>query len=149
MSLVFYKVFSTSQIGLLSGGLGTLTCAMGSFINGYGLFRGIVVGGIAMAATNLLFALLAHYPYQWLLHCGCRRSIHNGGIHGCLCCILIAVMRPPNKRRLRQLIAHNIGGIQRRTCGYAWRQKPPISSREVFAVNGFAVAERFVRDNGL
>ena len=40
---------------------------MGSFINArYGLFRGIVVGGIAMAATNLLFALLAHYPYQWL-----------------------------------------------------------------------------------
>ena len=73
MSLVFYKEigFSTSQIGLLSGGLGTLTvcifAVMGSFINArYGLFRGIVVGGIAMAATNLLFALLAHYPYQWL-----------------------------------------------------------------------------------
>lgn len=73
MSLVFYKEigFSKSQIGLLSGGLGTVTvcvfAVMGSIINArYGLFRGIVVGGIAMAATNLLFAALAHHPEQWL-----------------------------------------------------------------------------------
>ncbi len=73
MSLVFYKEigFSKSQIGLLSGGLGTVTvcvfAVLGSFINArYGLFRGIVLGGCAMAATNFLFALLAHYPEQWL-----------------------------------------------------------------------------------
>lgn len=73
MSLVFYKEigFSKSQIGLLSGGLGTITvclfAVLGSFINArYGLFRGIVVGGIAMAATNLLFAALYYHPEQWL-----------------------------------------------------------------------------------
>lgn len=73
MSLVFYKEvgFSKSEIGLLSGGLGTLTvCAFaifGGFINArYGLFRGLLLGGIAMAATNLLFAALAYHPEKWL-----------------------------------------------------------------------------------
>lgn len=73
MSLIFYKEigFTTSEIGLLSGGLGTLTICVfsifGSFVNAYyGLFRGIVLGGIAMAATNLLFAALAVYPEKWL-----------------------------------------------------------------------------------
>lgn len=73
MSLVFYKEigFSKSQIGLLSGGLGTVTvcifAVLGSFINArYGLFRGIVLGGIAMAGTNLLFAALYYHPEEWL-----------------------------------------------------------------------------------
>ena len=72
-SLIFYKEigFSTSEIGLLSGGLGTVTICVfaifGSFFNArYGLFKGIVLGGIAMASTNLLFAVLAHYPEKWL-----------------------------------------------------------------------------------
>ncbi len=69
MSIVFYKEigFSISQIGLLSGGLGTITVCvfaiLGSMVNArYGLFRGIIVAGVAMAATNLLFALLSFYP---------------------------------------------------------------------------------------
>ncbi|MGI9348024.1 MAG: AmpG family muropeptide MFS transporter [Gammaproteobacteria bacterium] len=73
MSAIFYKEvgFSISEIGLLSGGLGTLTicvfAVMGSFINArYGLYRGILLGGIAMASTNLLFALLAIWPERWL-----------------------------------------------------------------------------------
>ena len=73
MSLVFYKEvgFKTSEIGLVSGGLGTLTVCtfaiIGSFFNArYGLFRGIILGGVAMASTNLLFAALAVYPEKWL-----------------------------------------------------------------------------------
>ena len=73
MSIVFYKEvgFSISQIGLLSGGLGTITvcifAVLGSTINArYGLYKGIIIGGLAMAATNLLLALLAVYPEQWL-----------------------------------------------------------------------------------
>lgn len=73
MSIVFYKEigFSISQIGLLSGGLGTITvcifAVLGSGINArYGLYKGIIVGGLAMAATNVLFALLAVWPEQWL-----------------------------------------------------------------------------------
>ena len=73
MSIVFYKEigFSKNEIGLLSGGLGTITvcifAVLGSGINArYGLYRGIVIGGIAMATTNLLFALLAFWPERWL-----------------------------------------------------------------------------------
>ena len=73
MSIVFYKEigFSKSEIGLLSGGLGTITvcifAVLGSAINArYGLYRGIIVGGVAMASTNLLFALLAIWPERWL-----------------------------------------------------------------------------------
>ena len=69
MSLVFYSEigFSKSDIALYSKGYGTLAVCLfaivGSLINAhYGLWRGIFVGGIAMAATNLLFALLAHFP---------------------------------------------------------------------------------------
>ena len=73
MSLVFYQEvgFSKNEIGLVSGGLGTFTICvfaiLGSFVNArYGLFRGIVLGGIAMAVTNLLFAALAWHPEEWL-----------------------------------------------------------------------------------
>lgn len=73
MSIVFYKEigFSKSEIGLLSGGLGTITVCLfailGSAVSArYGLFRGILLGGIAMAATNLLFAWLAHAPSREL-----------------------------------------------------------------------------------
>lgn len=69
MSIVFYREagFSISEIGLLSGGLGTITvcifAVLGSAINArYGLYRGIILGGIAMASTNILFAVLAFYP---------------------------------------------------------------------------------------
>lgn len=73
MSLIFYKEigFSKSDIALLSGGLGTVTVCIfaifGSFINArYGLLHGIVLGGLAMASTNLLFAALAYYPQKEL-----------------------------------------------------------------------------------
>ena len=73
MSVVFYKEvgFSISEIALLSGGLGTVTVCIfavfGSLFNArYGLLKGIVLGGLAMAATNLLFAALAYHPAQWL-----------------------------------------------------------------------------------
>ena len=69
MSLVFYREigFSKSDIALYSKGYGAAAIAvfavLGSLINArYGLLRGIIIGGIAMALTNLLFALLAWYP---------------------------------------------------------------------------------------
>ena len=73
MSIIFYKEigFSKNDIALYSKGFGTLAlCAfavIGSLINArYGLYRGLFIGGIAMASTNLLFAILAYYPAEWL-----------------------------------------------------------------------------------
>jgi PAT family beta-lactamase induction signal transducer AmpG len=73
MSLVFYKEigFSKGEIALYQKGFGTVSvcifAVIGSLINArYGLFRGIVLSGIAMASTNLLFALLAAHPVKWL-----------------------------------------------------------------------------------
>lgn len=73
MSLVFYKEvgFSKTDIALYQKGLGTFSVCvfsiLGSLINArYGLFRGMVLSGIAMASTNLLFALLAMHPARWL-----------------------------------------------------------------------------------
>ena len=73
MSVLFYKEvgFSKNEIGLISGGMGTITVCVfaivGSFINArYGLIKGIFLGGITMAATNLLFAALFFYPEKWL-----------------------------------------------------------------------------------
>ena len=73
MSLVFYTEigFSKSDIALYSKGYGALAitafAVLGSLINArYGLLRGIILGGVAMALTNLLFALLAWYPSSGL-----------------------------------------------------------------------------------
>ena len=73
MSLVFYTEigFSKSDIALYSKGYGALAitafAVLGSLINArYGLLRGILLGGVAMALTNLLFALLAWYPSSGL-----------------------------------------------------------------------------------
>ena len=73
MSLVFYTEigFSKSDIALYSKGYGAISIAifavLGSLINArYGLLRGIIIGGVAMALTNLLFALLAWYPSSGL-----------------------------------------------------------------------------------
>ena len=73
MSLVFYKEigFSKSDIALYSKGYGavaiTVFAVLGSLINArYGVLRGLIIGGVAMALTNLLFALLAWYPTAWL-----------------------------------------------------------------------------------
>lgn len=69
MSIIFYKEigFSKGDIALYSKGFGTLAlctfAVIGSIINArYGLFRGLLIGGIAMASTNLLFALLWVFP---------------------------------------------------------------------------------------
>jgi PAT family beta-lactamase induction signal transducer AmpG len=76
MSLVFYKEigFSKADIALYQKGLGTISVCffsvVGSVVNArYGLFRGILLSGIAMASTNLLFALLAWHPVRWLFTC--------------------------------------------------------------------------------
>lgn len=66
MSILFYKEigFTTDQIGFynkLVGGFLTMIFAfMGAMINTrYGLIRGLIIAGIAMSATNLLFAVMA------------------------------------------------------------------------------------------
>jgi PAT family beta-lactamase induction signal transducer AmpG len=66
MSILFYKEvgFTTDQIGFYSkliGGLLTAVFAfLGAMINTrFGLIRGLMIGGIAMASTNLLFALMS------------------------------------------------------------------------------------------
>lgn len=73
MSIIFYEEvgFKKSDIALYSKGFGTLAlcvfAVIGSVINArYGLLRGLLIGGIAMAATNLLFAVLFIYPEKWL-----------------------------------------------------------------------------------
>jgi PAT family beta-lactamase induction signal transducer AmpG len=74
MSLVFYRElgFSTDQIALYQkffGGLATVVFSvLGAVINTrYGVMRGMLVGGIAMAASNLMYALMAVVgPVPWL-----------------------------------------------------------------------------------
>ena len=66
MSIVFYKEvgFTDSQIGIFSKGLtGFVTIifsVIGSIINArFGLIRGLLIGGISMAASNLMFSWIA------------------------------------------------------------------------------------------
>jgi MFS transporter, PAT family, beta-lactamase induction signal transducer AmpG len=74
MSLVFYVElgFTTEEIALYQkflGGLFTVVCSLlGALINTrYGVMRGMLVGGIAMAVANLLYALMAAVgPQAWL-----------------------------------------------------------------------------------
>ncbi len=73
MSLLFYTEvgFSKSDIALYSKGYGTVAfvafAVFGSLITArYGLLRGLIIGGVAMALTNLLFAALTFYPAPWL-----------------------------------------------------------------------------------
>jgi PAT family beta-lactamase induction signal transducer AmpG len=69
MSLVFYVElgFSTEEIALYQKFLGGLSL-LGAFINTrYGVIRGMLVGGIAMAASNLMYAVMATVgPEPWL-----------------------------------------------------------------------------------
>ena len=74
MSLVFYNEvgFDKTQIATYSKLIGSFTICAFSIIGGvinvrYGLFRGLLVSGVAMASTNLLFAALALAgPVVWL-----------------------------------------------------------------------------------
>ena len=73
MSLVFYKEvgFSNTDIATYQKSLGTIVVCAAAFVGGvinarFGILRGLVVGGLLMSATNLLFALLAWHPEKWL-----------------------------------------------------------------------------------
>jgi MFS transporter, PAT family, beta-lactamase induction signal transducer AmpG len=74
MSLLFYSElgFTAEQLALYNKFLGGLSIAvfslLGALINTrYGVMRGMLVGGIAMAAANLLYALMAVVgPVPWL-----------------------------------------------------------------------------------
>lgn len=75
MSIVFYKEvgFSNEQIGtyskLLNWWVTVVFAILGSVVNArFGIIRGLFVGGIAMASTNLMFSWLAITgPEPWLL----------------------------------------------------------------------------------
>ena len=74
MSLVFYREigFSKTDIGLYSKGLGWLTTVAFSLVGGwvsmrFGTLRALVLAGVAMAGTNLLFSALAWAgKVEWL-----------------------------------------------------------------------------------
>ncbi|MGL4828412.1 MAG: AmpG family muropeptide MFS transporter [Vibrio sp.] len=66
MSIAFYKEigFSNEQIGyyskLLGWGITILFTLLGSLVNiKFGIVRGLMIGGIAMASSNLMFAWMA------------------------------------------------------------------------------------------
>lgn len=73
MSLVFYREvgFDKTQIAHYSKLAGSFTICFFSILCGYinanfGIFRGLLIGGIAMAATNLMFTVLALTgPLAW------------------------------------------------------------------------------------
>ncbi len=66
MSIIFYKEmgFSKSDIALYSKGLGWITTVCFTLLGGYfalraGAFKALMLAGIAMAATNIMFSILA------------------------------------------------------------------------------------------
>lgn len=75
MSIVFYKEvgFSDAQIGtyskLLNWWVTVIFSILGSLVNArFGIIRGLFIGGVAMASTNLMFSWLAATgPAPWLL----------------------------------------------------------------------------------
>lgn len=75
MSIVFYKEvgFSNAQIGhyskLIGWGATTIFTLIGSAINvRFGIVKGLLIGGIAMAGSNLMFAWLANVgPNEYIL----------------------------------------------------------------------------------
>lgn len=75
MSIVFYKEigFSNEEIGtyskLLNWWVTVIFAVLGSLVNArLGIIKGLFIGGIAMASTNLMFSWLATTgPEPWLL----------------------------------------------------------------------------------
>lgn len=75
MSIVFYRElgFSNEQVGqytkIFGWFLTVLFTLIGSAFNTrFGVFKGLMIGGIAMAGSNLMFALMAQSgPVEWLL----------------------------------------------------------------------------------
>ena len=74
MSIIFYKEvgFSKSDIALYSKGLGWITTVVFTLLGGYfalksGVVRALLISGIVMAATNILFSALAWAgKVEWL-----------------------------------------------------------------------------------
>lgn len=75
MSIIFYKEvgFSKADIAIYSKGLGWIVTVIFTLIGGWfavkqGIVRALMLAGIAMAATNLMFSLMAWVsePSAWL-----------------------------------------------------------------------------------
>ncbi|MEP2601776.1 MAG: MFS transporter, partial [Paraglaciecola sp.] len=74
MSIVFYKElgFSNSDIGsyskILNWWVTIIFAVLGGMVNiRYGIYRGLMIAGIAMAASNIMFALMAEVGPNKLL----------------------------------------------------------------------------------
>lgn len=75
MSIVFYRElgFSNEQIGQYTKIFGWFLTVMftllgSAFNTRYGVFKGLMIGGVAMAGSNLMFALMDQVgPVEWLL----------------------------------------------------------------------------------
>lgn len=75
MSIVFYKEigFSNEQIANITKAFGwlltvTFTLVGSVFNSRFGVIRGLLIGGIAMASSNLLYSIIAETgPKPWLL----------------------------------------------------------------------------------
>ena len=74
MAIVFYREigFSNTDIGMVSKFMGWATMLVFTLLGGlvnvrFGIFKGLLIGGIAMASTNLLFSVMALAgPHMWL-----------------------------------------------------------------------------------
>ena len=75
MSIIFYKEvgFSKTDIAVYSKGLGWIVTVVFTLLGGWfavrqGVFRALMLAGIAMAATNLMFSVMAWVsePSVWL-----------------------------------------------------------------------------------
>jgi len=74
MSIVFYRElgFTNTDIGMVSKFVGWGSMLLFTLLSGlvsvrFGIFRGLLIGGVAMASTNLLFSALALAgPQTWL-----------------------------------------------------------------------------------
>lgn len=75
MSIVFYKEmgYTDVQIGkyskLVTWGVTILFSILGAVINmRFGIFRGLIIGGVTMALTNLMFSWIARDNLSWKVY---------------------------------------------------------------------------------
>ena len=87
-----------TEIGLLSGGLGTITVCvfsiLGSFVNArYGLLKGLFLGGNRHGRNQPFLGRTGHLAEQRIIcRRRCRRPIYHRRIHRCFCGLPLAIV---------------------------------------------------------